>query len=431
MTSSPPSPSPSARQAKPAPSPPPQDIVYSRTSPRPQETASSRRDVILGRKAAVQLSWDDVTLEAQLELRHDLGLRRGFIRLRLFNIALHETRGVQSFYIFIPPESIRSMMLVSPAVEHGPGATTSAPSGSCVHRLGFDLSQPLDVVGPNCSWTGRDADSIKKVEHLAGLASATSLVVLVPTRVARLAQWEAFCAVASQGLMRSMVPLYNIETLYGGKGGRRHESVAPDAGHLPPSYPCTTATEAGLPPYVGPSDSAAPATSTASTVSRSLKRARRSSSPQAEAESFRSPKREETRPRVNPDRPHLVEHAALVQLQATLTEHIDHQVTRLKRQLENMSQHINARLDRLEERIADQEQRDLVEEADERLERLVDQYVNDAKEDLEENTTYQVDAELDDLRLYLDAEMQEKAGEWMDSMVETIKSASIRLDFSN
>ena len=67
----------------------------------------------------------------------------------------------------------------------------------------------------------------------------------------------------------------------------------------------------------------------------------------------------------------------------------------------------------------------------ERIAELAKLQLDDAKEDLEENTAYQVDAELDDLRLYLDAEMQEKAGEWMESVVETITSASIRLDFSN
>jgi hypothetical protein len=308
MASNPPSPSSPSRQAAPMPCQPPEDVVYRRTLPRPRETDNSQNHVLLSRNAAVQLSWDGATHPAQLELRHNRGLSHGFIRLRLLNILLHETKGAQAFYAYIPPESIQHMSLVSPAAEEGPGETASEASDTCVHRLCFELLRPPDVFGPNCTWTGRDLESVAMLESLAGLASATSLVVLVPTRVAKQTQWGAFSAIASKGSMRSIETLYYTKSLYGGNGARRHGSVAPDAGPLLPSY-----TEASVPSYAGPSNRAGPSTNAAFTGQRALKRPRRSSSLPAEAISSHPPKRVDTRPRETPGQP-LVTHADLARL---------------------------------------------------------------------------------------------------------------------
>ncbi|KAK8012095.1 heterokaryon incompatibility protein-domain-containing protein [Apiospora arundinis] len=183
-------------------------------------TAGSDKEIILVKKAAVKVSWVTSTAttsqDAILHLRHDTAMSEAYLVLRFPNIMLREYKNGQAFFVFLAPEEIESLSFWDKVNSY---------------QLGVRLRQPSGLVGPDCTWTGRD-ESVAEIERLQTLGREAACTILVPAKEVKKAQLEHFCTAVSSGSIRSLKRHYNTASLYEGHGGRRCGPVEA----RPPAY---------------------------------------------------------------------------------------------------------------------------------------------------------------------------------------------------
>ncbi|KAK7937519.1 uncharacterized protein PG986_014387 [Apiospora aurea] len=157
--------------------------------------------------------------DATLHLRYEPGRSEAYLALRFPRIVLQEKNKNRShaFFVFFAPEDIISLLFCD--------------SGNSYH-LDVRLGQPPGLVGPDCSWMGREGSEVD-LERIRTLGlEVTACTISVLPKDAKKAQLELFCAAVSKGLS-SIKRYYNIQSLYGGKGGRR---CGPSHASCPPEY---------------------------------------------------------------------------------------------------------------------------------------------------------------------------------------------------
>ncbi|KAK8013704.1 hypothetical protein PG991_009297 [Apiospora marii] len=157
--------------------------------------------------------------DATLHLRYEPGRSEAYLALRFPRTVLQEKNKNRShaFFVFFAPEVIISLLFCD--------------SGNSYH-LDVRLGQPPGLVGPDCPWMGREGSEVD-LERIRTLGlEVTACTISVLPKDAKKAQLELFCAAVSKGLS-SIKRYYNIQSLYGGKGGRR---CGPSHASCPPEY---------------------------------------------------------------------------------------------------------------------------------------------------------------------------------------------------
>jgi uncharacterized coiled-coil protein SlyX len=201
-------------------------------------------------KAAVRYDATDVPDGIfTMEYVHDAASARAMLRL-VQELRLQSRRALTAFYIHISPESIQHMQLVDVA-QHA--------EISSAYELRTVLHLPPDLIGPSWTpWTGRYPKVDRQIRQLESLAGMLRFTLFIPTRSITLDAMTTFChAVSTPGGLQADSRLLHLQTLYGGKGGRKYEVPAPTyydntsistSRPLAPPIVTSAASGGGLPP---------------------------------------------------------------------------------------------------------------------------------------------------------------------------------------
>ncbi|KAK3309372.1 uncharacterized protein B0T15DRAFT_506162 [Chaetomium strumarium] len=198
-----------------------------------------------------------------LRLHHDVLSNDAFCQIRATNIALKGRKDKVSVFLSIHWETVRSLVIASSDDEIGLLAATRL--GTSVVGLQFSLQRPPALVVPKGDCTPRQRTTGEILNSLQSLAKEVVFTVYLPAAEASQAGLEALCQVASSGRLRSIDRLYEVTSLYGGKGGHviQHERRPSGSdGSLPPNEPAlpppSDADEEPPPSYEEAGPSASP-----------------------------------------------------------------------------------------------------------------------------------------------------------------------------
>lgn len=168
-----------------------------------------------------------------LDYVHDAASARAMLRL-VQELRLQGRRALTAFYIHISPESIQHMQLVD-VVQHA--------EISNAYELRTVLHLPPDLIGPSWTpWTGRYSKADGQIRQLESLAGMLRFTLFIPTRSITLDEMTTFCdAVSAPVVLQTDSRLLHLQTLYGGKGGRKYEVPTP-------TYAASTSASSSRPP---------------------------------------------------------------------------------------------------------------------------------------------------------------------------------------
>jgi hypothetical protein len=168
-------------------------------------------------------------------------------------MALKGRKDKVSIFLSIHWERVQSLAIAGSDDETGLLAATTL--GTSVVGLQFQLQKPPALVVPNGDCTARQRSTGVVLDSLRSLAKELDFTIYLPAAEASRIGLEALCQAASSGRLRSIDRLYDVASLYGGKGGHviQHEPRASESARsLPtnePALPPSSEVDDELPSY--------------------------------------------------------------------------------------------------------------------------------------------------------------------------------------
>lgn len=157
-----------------------------------------------------------------LDLHWNPSRNKAFLKL-CTTLVLKDNKGKTPFYLFIPPERIKSLSVGTSQIPP-PDEFASNPDHICFR---FDLQGPANLVGPKIPVRPRDSSSGTTLDCIRALATQTSFEVHTTIAPRNLPRWKLsqLCDTfkfPNHGL-RSIDVHARMTDLYGGRGGRAIE----------------------------------------------------------------------------------------------------------------------------------------------------------------------------------------------------------------
>ncbi|KAK2615903.1 hypothetical protein N8I77_002626 [Diaporthe amygdali] len=194
---------------------------------------SAHDDDISISKAPVVVSWtgneDQVQTLSHSPLTHDhvtfdilldAESHTAFFKITA-NLALKGKRSRSNVFLFIPPERIQSLHVITQDDEP---VSASKILGTSTYLLHFLLVEPPALVVPKDEFVPKGEKARATLESLQALAANTSFQVAMPSKSLAKERLLSLCEKASSsGCLKTMLSAANTAKFYGGKGARAIE----------------------------------------------------------------------------------------------------------------------------------------------------------------------------------------------------------------
>lgn len=189
-------------------------------------------------KAPAVVSWTDSENELQFlshdaskhdhvtfDLHFDAGCNTALLKVTA-SVAYKGKRNKSNVFLLLHPERIVKLVVVDD------DATAPAKLGASVYTLHFTLSTLPSLIVPKGDWVPKNDVAKSTLESMQAVARRTNFCIAIPSRTLDRVRLVALCEKASvKDCLKSPSNATDIARLYGGKGGMTVEYGQDEAGH--------------------------------------------------------------------------------------------------------------------------------------------------------------------------------------------------------